>query len=190
MAFSTFIQTLLVNFCVSKLPGPHSCQRWEAGGPLSMRARFCFYPWSCVFTESQLCYSLIYLWRFYLLLQLCNIITLNEIWVPKGSCCFCENSVDFQLMYNKWNFSRVLWWSSNTFLLGKPSGWPPSQELKEHYLPATSDITGSRAPWQGLDLGRDTESWAYSLSSQIQGFKKCLCRYLGTLVSASESQHI
>lgn len=97
MAFSTFVQTLLVNFCVSKLPGAHSCQRCEAGGPLPTRARFCFYPWSCVFTESQLCYSLMYLWRFYLLLQLCNIITLNDIWVPKGSCCFVKIQLTFNL---------------------------------------------------------------------------------------------
>lgn len=37
------------------------------------------------------------------------------------------------------------------------------QELKERLLPATSHITGSRAPRQGLDLGRDIGSRAYSL---------------------------
>ena len=54
------------------------------------------------------------------------------------------------------------------------------QELKEHLLPATSHITGSRAPRQGLDLGRD-------IGSQIQVFKNCHCRYPGAPVSASRA---
>lgn len=33
---------------------------------------------SRVFTKSQLCYSQTYAWQFYLLLHLCNIITLNN----------------------------------------------------------------------------------------------------------------
>ena len=82
--------------------------------------------------------------------------------VPKESCCFCENSVDFQL-YVMSKVSQCSLMKQRDVPFSETSRTAPRQELKGRLLPATSHIAGSRAPGQGLDLGRDTGSWAYSL---------------------------
>ena len=82
--------------------------------------------------------------------------------IPKESYCFCENSVDFQL-YVMSKISPCSLMKLRDVPFSKTFRTALKQELKERLLPATSHITGSRAPRQGLDLGRDTGSRAYSL---------------------------
>lgn len=54
-------------------------------------------------------------------------------------------------------FLRDLCQGSETFLSGRLSGQSLSHKQKERYLPATWNVTGSRAPGQGLKLGGDTK---------------------------------
>lgn len=62
--------------------------------------------------------------------------------------------------------------SSSSQLCDKAGRLENLQQEEEEDLLAAPNITGSRAPGQGLDLGRDKESWAYSVHSQIQMFER------------------
>lgn len=87
---------------------------------------------------------------------------IHEISVPRETGCFYANAADLGL-------SRA---SSISQFCGPAEKALRNRQQKEHYLLASPNITGSRASRQRLDLGRDKESWAHLVHSQIQMFAK------------------
>lgn len=108
----------------------------------------------------QLGYSQTHLWWFYWLLTIDNA-TSSSTWnmSTKENGCFYANAVVPSLCTAS-SISQLTEQRRHRNL------------LQEHYLLAAPNITGPRAPGQGLDLGRDKESWVHSVCSQIQVFEK------------------